>query len=74
VYVDVKGAQAPLLARTSRYDIASDDELPLTLPAEEMHLFGVGGVSQPQWPAKCGGIGATARIMAPLTNYAAMPP
>ncbi|HJV62919.1 MAG TPA: sn-glycerol-3-phosphate ABC transporter ATP-binding protein UgpC [Albitalea sp.] len=48
VYLDLPGAAAPLLAKTARDDIAIDDEVPFTLPAEAMHLFRADGLAQPR--------------------------
>jgi multiple sugar transport system ATP-binding protein len=46
VYLDVKGATAPLLAKTQRDDITINDEVPFAFPAEAMHVFRGDGVAQ----------------------------
>ena len=46
VYLDLKGAAAPLLAKTQRDDIAIDDQVPFTLPPQAMHLFRADGMAQ----------------------------
>jgi len=46
VYLDVKGAATPLLAKTSRNDITIDEIVPFELPAGAMHVFRGDGVAQ----------------------------
>jgi multiple sugar transport system ATP-binding protein len=46
VYLDVKGAGAPLLAKTARDDIAIDEIVPFGLPAASVHVFRGDGVAQ----------------------------
>jgi multiple sugar transport system ATP-binding protein len=46
VYLDVRGAAAPLLAKTARDDITIDEVVPFGLPAGAMHVFRADGVAQ----------------------------
>ncbi|HEY2929719.1 ABC transporter ATP-binding protein [Piscinibacter sp.] len=46
VYLDVKGAGAPLLAKTQRDDITIDEVVPFALPGEAMHVFRADGMAQ----------------------------
>ncbi|MDH3461430.1 MAG: ATP-binding cassette domain-containing protein [Burkholderiaceae bacterium] len=70
VYFDVEGADAPLLAKTQRDDIATGDELPFALPAEEMHLFRADGASQQRNRATWRQSGGAEKITVPPTNHA----
>ncbi|WP_300318971.1 ATP-binding cassette domain-containing protein [Accumulibacter sp.] len=48
VYLDLPGATMPLLAKSTRDDIAVDDLLAFGLPASAAHLFRADGVAQPR--------------------------
>jgi multiple sugar transport system ATP-binding protein len=50
LYLDVKGAGAPLLAKTARDDIGIDEVVPFELPPAAMHVFRGDGMAQARLP------------------------